>query len=165
VKYILIVTILLLLPMTLMAKPVKNFALDEPDTAFVSNSVIDIIVHDEALWMATSEGVNFSFDGGDTWLLYNTDPGLPANQVSALFSLNNRLWLGVGHTELVNEYSISSLMPLLLPMITAVTGLKLILVIYQMFWVDNVQFMISPVILMMRVVTSGSFIPDGQVVS
>jgi len=107
VKYILIVTILLLLPMTLMAKPVKNFALDEPDTAFVSNSVIDIIVHDEALWMATSEGVNFSFDGGDTWLLYNTDNGLPANQVSALFSLNNRLWLGVGHTKLVNEYSIS----------------------------------------------------------
>ena len=107
VKYKLIVIAIFLLPIALMAKPIKNFALDEPDTTFASNTVIDIIIHDGALWMATSEGVNFSYDGGETWLLYNTDNGLPANQVSALFSLNNRLWLGVGHSELVNEYNVN----------------------------------------------------------
>ncbi len=96
-----------MLPLTLMAKPVKNFALDDPDTVIASNSVIDIIVHDGALWMATSEGVNFSYDGGDTWLLYNSDNGLPANQVSALYSINNRLWLGVGHSEIVNQNGVS----------------------------------------------------------
>ena len=106
-KYKLIVIVIFLLPIALMGKPVKNFSLDEPDTAFASNTVIDIIVHDGALWMATSEGVNFSYDGGDTWLLYNTDNGLPANQVSALFSLNNRLWMGVGHSELVNEDNVN----------------------------------------------------------
>ncbi len=67
---------------------------DEPDTVFASNTVIDIIEHNGGIWFATGEGVNFSLDTGRTWLLYNAGNGLVSDNVSAIFSLGRRLWVG-----------------------------------------------------------------------
>ena len=49
--------------------------------------------------LATGAGVNFTFDNGKTWLLYNSDNGLVGDNISAIFAHNNRLWLGANHEE------------------------------------------------------------------
>ncbi|MEA2031833.1 MAG: FlgD immunoglobulin-like domain containing protein [candidate division Zixibacteria bacterium] len=74
---------------------------DEPDTIYASNAIIDIIEHNGAVWMATNEGVNFSSDGGNTWLLYDSTNGMVADNISSIFSQNGRLWAGSGHTEII----------------------------------------------------------------
>ncbi|RKX28402.1 MAG: hypothetical protein DRP47_04460, partial [Candidatus Zixiibacteriota bacterium] len=77
------------------------YSFAEPDTIYASNTPIDIIEHNGAVWLATGEGVNFSPDGGETWLLYNSTNGMMADNISALFSLNGRLWVGSGHSEII----------------------------------------------------------------
>ncbi|MEW6411594.1 MAG: hypothetical protein AB1483_03870 [Candidatus Zixiibacteriota bacterium] len=75
---------------------------DAPDSGYISNVVIDIVEHNGGVWFATSEGVNFSFDNGQTWLSYDNTNGLVSNNVSAIFSLPNgpssdRIWVGTSH--------------------------------------------------------------------
>jgi hypothetical protein len=77
---------------------------DLPDTGYISNVVIDIIQHDGGVWFATDEGLNFSFDGGQTWLSYDSSNGLVSSSVSAMFSIPtggaiNRLWVATNHEE------------------------------------------------------------------
>jgi len=67
------------------------------DTVFASNTVVDIVGHDNGVWFATGEGVNFSFDNGFTWLLYNTQNGLAGDNISSIYSIGNRLWVGMNH--------------------------------------------------------------------
>lgn len=78
-------------------------AMTPPDTAFISNSVIDIIEHGGGVWLATDDGVSFSFDGGITWLLYDTSNGLVSQNLSAIYSTGGRLWLGTNHRRLLDE--------------------------------------------------------------
>jgi len=92
----------LLLPGALQAGVATGFEL--PDTGYVSNVVIDIVEHNGAVWFATSDGVNFSFDDGDTWLSYDGTNGLPSTSVSALYSIASatgspRIWVGTTHEE------------------------------------------------------------------
>jgi len=70
---------------------------DAPDSAFASNTVVDIIEHNGAVWCATGEGLNFSYDSGRTWLLYNSSNGLVSENISALFSIKGRIWTGTNH--------------------------------------------------------------------
>ncbi len=70
---------------------------EPPDTGVSSNTVIDIIEHNGGIWFATGEGVNFSLDSGQTWLIYNSSNGLVSDNVSAIFSMNNRLWVATNH--------------------------------------------------------------------
>ncbi len=80
--------------------------MEQPDTSIASNSVVDIIEHDGGIWMATGDGLNFTFDNGVTWLLYDNTNGLVANDLSALFSIGGRLWVATGHSELVDGASV-----------------------------------------------------------
>lgn len=91
-----------LLPALAAAGVATTFEL--PDTGYVSNVVIDIIEHNGGVWFATDEGLNFSFDGGQTWLSYDSSNGLVSNSVSAMFSIpfggvNSRLWVATNHEE------------------------------------------------------------------
>lgn len=73
-----------------------------PDTGIVSNFVIDIIAHDNAVWLAGGKGLNFSTDSGQTWLLVNTANGLVSTNVSAIYSSpNGRLWVATNHNEMI----------------------------------------------------------------
>ena len=82
-------------------------ALEEPDTTFASNTVIDIIQHGGGIWLATGEGVNFTFDDGLTWLLYDADNGLNSEDISALFSQDGRLWLAGAYSDVIGGEIIS----------------------------------------------------------
>ncbi|MFZ1683466.1 MAG: FlgD immunoglobulin-like domain containing protein [Candidatus Zixiibacteriota bacterium] len=71
-----------------------------PDTSFASNTAIDIIKHHNGVWLATGNGVNYSFDSGASWLLYDSANGLISNDISALLSLNGRLWVASSHNQI-----------------------------------------------------------------
>lgn len=73
-----------------------------PDTGIGGNFVVDIIVHNNAVWLGGSKGLNFSTDSGQTWLLANQGNGLPSVNVSALYgSPNGRLWVATNHSEMI----------------------------------------------------------------
>ena len=81
----------LALPLTASAD--LRFTLAEPDTVYASNVVVDIIEFNGGVWMITPDGVNFTFDDGQSWLLYNDNNGLVSDNMSAIFHMNGRLWV------------------------------------------------------------------------
>ncbi len=91
--------LLILAPALVLAGPAHFY--DQPDTTYATNVVIDIIEHNGGIWFATGEGVNYSFDNGETWLLYNTSNGLVGNDVSAIYSSGTRLWIATNHIGVV----------------------------------------------------------------
>jgi hypothetical protein len=97
---LLVALLAILAPAIVLAGPASYF--DEPDTTYATNVVIDIVKHGGGIWFATGAGVNFSLDGGDTWLLYNTSNGLVGNDVSAMYSDGQRLWIATNHIGIVN---------------------------------------------------------------
>jgi len=89
---------ILCLPAVLLAGPTTFLTvLEEPDTSFISNTVIDIIEHNGGVWFATGSGINFSYDTGQTWLMYNAGNGLVSENVSAIYPLGERLWIATNH--------------------------------------------------------------------
>jgi ligand-binding sensor domain-containing protein len=95
---------LVVLPPVCMAELASYYA-EPPDTVFASNTVIDIIEHAGGIWFATGEGLNFSMDSGRTWLLYNSTNGLVSDNLSAIYSMNNRIWVATNHES--GGYTIS----------------------------------------------------------
>jgi len=95
IRLFLCIAIAILLPALSSAELASFF--DEPDTVFASNTVIDIIEHNGGIWFATGEGVNFSLDSGRTWLLYDSTNGLVSDNISAIYSLNGRIWVATSH--------------------------------------------------------------------
>lgn len=85
------------------AKAAIATSYEDPDTVLAATASIEFIKLAGGVWAATGAGVNFTFDLGQTWLLYNTSNGLLSDNLSAIFSQNNRLWLGANHSELVSD--------------------------------------------------------------
>ncbi len=92
-----VLIVLTVLPFTVLAGTAQHF--DRPDTAYASNVAIDIIAHHGGVFLATSNGLNYTFDNGQSWLLYNSANGLPSNDISALLSMNGRLWVASNHSQ------------------------------------------------------------------
>jgi len=78
--------------------------LEEPDTLLASNIVTDIVEHEGEVWLATGEGVNFSLDDGETWLLYDKSNGLVSENLSAIYSINGRIWVATNHDTIIDYY-------------------------------------------------------------
>lgn len=83
-----------------------TFAL--PDTGLASSLAIDIALHSGGVWLAGDKGVNYSFDDGATWLLYDTSNGLLSVNVSAIFSAGSRLWIATSHDTVVQDELVSA---------------------------------------------------------
>jgi hypothetical protein len=83
----------------------------EPHGGIPSNVAIDCIAHGTPanLWLATGRGAAYTPDGGLSWYSYDAANGLPSNNLSAIFSIGNRLWVGSSHEEYIGSelYSIS----------------------------------------------------------
>jgi len=109
VNKLIMICSMLLLPVLVAAEMPSTF--DAPDSGYVSNTVVDIIEHNGGIWFATGEGLNFSYDSGQTWLSYDGSNGLVSSNISALFSIDrgvgNRLWVATNHDELI-EGSLTS---------------------------------------------------------
>ncbi len=69
------------------------------------NTVIDIVVHKNAVWLATSEGVAYALIGQSLWNRYDKTNGLIANDISALYSSGDYLWVAMNHYEPNADYA------------------------------------------------------------
>jgi len=66
-----------------------------------SNSAIDIMEHNGGVILATSDGLNYSLDGGLTWQVFDVEDGLPSDNVSAVYSGAGRLWAATNRSSLI----------------------------------------------------------------
>ncbi len=101
-RALLIILAVVILPAVIQAGVATSFEL--PDTGYISNVVIDIIEHNGGVWLATGDGLNFSFDDGETWLSYDNTNGLVSSSITGLYSINaggsdNRIWVATTHEE------------------------------------------------------------------
>jgi hypothetical protein len=92
-------SLLLLIPLTLSAIITASF--DDPlvGKGLSDNSVIDIITHKGAVWMATGHGLSYQYLGDTVWNKYDTTNGLPDQDISAIYSdsVNGVLWVGLNY--------------------------------------------------------------------
>ncbi len=81
-------------------------AFTSPDSGYLTNTAIDIIEHAGGVWLATGEGLNATADGGLTWSIHNSASGgsqpLISDNISAIFSVGGRLWVGSNHSEVID---------------------------------------------------------------
>lgn len=78
----------------------------EPNSGLGSNVAVDVLGHDQdsvSVWLATGKGVSFSFDEGASWLKYSSENGLPSDNVSAMFSIDGRIWVATSHSEFIAD--------------------------------------------------------------
>ncbi len=105
-----LVVALLVLASAVPAAIVETFETETaPSTGVTSKVAIDVIEHPlvpPQVWLATGKGGNYSSDDGASWFVAGTRNGLPSDNLSALFSMAGRLWVGSNH----NEYIESQLM-------------------------------------------------------
>lgn len=75
--------------------------LDEPHfgRGLSDNWVGDIITHKNAVWLATGRGVSFSYFDESGWNRYDTSNGLVSQDISAMYSSGNVIWLALNHYE------------------------------------------------------------------
>ena len=100
-KFLILVFFLFFTPAITLAGIASFF--EQPDTLLASNIVIDIVEHNGGVWFATGEGVNFSFDDGMTWLLYDETNGLVSENLSSLYSIDGRIWVATNHDSLGSD--------------------------------------------------------------
>ena len=75
-------------------------------TGLGSNVAIDVTAHGTdpvGVWLATGRGTSYSFDDGESWYVYNRLHGLPAENLSAIFSVGGRIWVASNHTEFIQD--------------------------------------------------------------
>jgi hypothetical protein len=100
-----VLSLMLLLPTFLKAEVAETYQIEAgPATGIASRVAVDVIPHigdSNAVWMATGHGATYSFDGGNTWYTAGTAQGLPSENLSAIFSVGGRVWVGSNHNELI----------------------------------------------------------------
>lgn len=78
----------------------KGYQLSSPgtDAAPLSNSIIDIVVAGDTLWLGTGKGLSRSIDGGATWKNYYNTPEFGTEDISAIAVRGRNIWVATAHT-------------------------------------------------------------------
>jgi hypothetical protein len=71
-----------------------------------SNSVTDMIIVGQTIWLGTGKGLSRSTDGGATWKLYYNTPGFGTEDISAIAVHNNEVWVATAHSQEVDNQSL-----------------------------------------------------------
>ncbi len=82
--------------------------LADPVLGQKSNSGIDIVSFGGSIWIGTPRGVSFSPDSGKTWFTHNDGTGLLANNITAMTTINDTLWLATVRPEIFANDTINS---------------------------------------------------------
>jgi photosystem II stability/assembly factor-like uncharacterized protein len=91
---------LIITPLAALGGVAETFEINaSPSGGIASNTAIEIIEHNGGVWMATSKGLTFSMDDGQSWFTYDTSNGLISSSVSAMYSSGGRLFIATNHTE------------------------------------------------------------------
>lgn len=72
------------------------------DSNPLSNSITDIVVGGNNIWLGTSRGLSKSADNGQTWNNYFKTPDFGDESIIALGYDNNAIWVSLGHSKEIN---------------------------------------------------------------
>ncbi|MFH1699917.1 MAG: hypothetical protein ABIE07_04945 [Candidatus Zixiibacteriota bacterium] len=92
-------TIILILILSHPALGRMLYSVENADSGLTSNSYIEVLHHEDYLWMAGGRGLSYSPDGGLSWFTYDAETGLNADEPSAIFGRPGQLWVATSHTE------------------------------------------------------------------
>lgn len=72
----------------------------------LSNSITDISVSGDTIWLGTGRGLSRSTDGGKSWRNYNGTPEFGNEDVSAIAVRGKDIWAATAHTITSNDQSL-----------------------------------------------------------
>ena len=67
-----------------------------------SNTINDIVIHKNEIWLGTGKGLALSNDGGKTWTTYTRSDGLPRGGISAIAVSDTIIWVAAIFDSLVS---------------------------------------------------------------
>jgi len=79
---------------------------DPPLAGLHSNSVSDIAIFNDQIWLGTNKGLARSNDGGQTWMTYGYSSGLPRGGVSAIKVTDAIIWVATAFDSLTNDFGL-----------------------------------------------------------
>ncbi|NUN69868.1 MAG: hypothetical protein HUU02_09175 [Bacteroidetes bacterium] len=71
----------------------------------LSNSITDIVISGDTIWLGTGRGLSRSTDRGRSWKNYNGTPEFGNEDVSALAVRGKDVWVATAHTVTVSDQS------------------------------------------------------------
>ncbi len=72
----------------------------------ISNSVTDIVVNGNTIWLGTGKGLHKSTDGGRLWKYYFNTPEFGTEDVSAIAVKGNDIWVATAHSVEKDDQSL-----------------------------------------------------------
>ncbi len=76
------------------------------DSTPASNTIEEILITNNTIWLATSRGLSKSTDNGGTWTNYYNDDNFGSESVSTVKSNNGTVWAATWHYEVINGESL-----------------------------------------------------------
>ena len=67
----------------------------DPVQGLSDNIILDIISHQNGIWVRNNEGISYTDDNGVNWYYYDSTNGLISNSAAAIFSSGERLWVSL----------------------------------------------------------------------
>ena len=67
------------------------------------NGIIDILIKNDVVWVATGNGLNKTTDNGQTWITYDHSHGLGRGGISAIAIHNDVVWVASAYDTTVQE--------------------------------------------------------------
>jgi len=83
-----------------------QFTASAAETRPMSNSVTDIIIHNDTIWLGTGKGLSRSVDGGRNWKNYYDTPEFGKEDISAIAVRGNVVWAATAHSITVDGTSL-----------------------------------------------------------
>ncbi|MCP4569800.1 MAG: hypothetical protein GY841_19650 [FCB group bacterium] len=75
-------------------------AADPPDSGITGHSFVDILYHENTVWLASGRGLSKTDDYGETWVTYSAASGLTSDEPSAMYGRPGQFWMAGSHTEM-----------------------------------------------------------------
>ncbi|MCK5149236.1 hypothetical protein KAR48_20950, partial [bacterium] len=85
-----------------------GFKLGEHSTRPVANTINDILIDRNIVWVGTSRGLMRTIDRGETWTVFDRESGLGKGGVSAIAAGNGVIWVATGFDTSTSEGSLSA---------------------------------------------------------
>ena len=84
----------------------KNSINASTDNSPAGNSITDILIYGDTIWVGSGKGVSVSFNKGDSWTNFYGTPDFGTEDESAMGYYDGTFWVATAHTKDVNGQSI-----------------------------------------------------------
>ncbi|MFA3783059.1 hypothetical protein ABRY23_08355 [Melioribacteraceae bacterium 4301-Me] len=88
------------LPHSYFLSPERSYKIEDLTPA--SNTIEKILIVDNTIWLATSNGLSKSVDNGNTWINYYNSKDFGTESVSTVANDNGTIWAATWHFEVIN---------------------------------------------------------------